>query len=84
MTFLVAEPHINLKKMKRMKDKQLLSIIGNNLYTAVVGDIMDKLGFQNQFLNPKIKPLRDDMVLAGRAMTVLEADTLDNEKNFLK
>ena len=63
-----------------MKDKQLLSIIGNNLYTAVVGDIMDKLGFQNQFLNPKIKPLRDDMVLAGRAMTVLEADTLDNEK----
>ena len=63
-----------------MKDKQLLSIIGNKLYTAVVGDIMDKLGFQNQFLNPKIKPLRDDMVLAGRAMTVLEADTLDNEK----
>jgi regulator of RNase E activity RraA len=80
LTFLVAEPHINLKRMKRMKDKQLLSIIGNNLYTAVVGDIMDKLGFQNQFLNPKIKPLRDDMVLAGRAMTVLEADTLDNEK----
>ncbi len=61
-----------------MEDKHFLDHIKKNLNTAVVGDIMDQLGYQNQFLNPKIKPLRDDMILAGRAMPVLEADTLDN------
>lgn len=61
-----------------MKDKLFLDHIKKNLNTAVVGDIMDQLGYQNQFLNPKIKPLRADMVLAGRAMPVLEADTQDN------
>ena len=57
---------------------QFLDHIKKNLYTAVVGDIMDQLGYQNQFLNPKIKPLREDMTVVGRAMPVLETDTLDN------
>jgi len=45
-----------------------------DLYTAVVGDIMDILGFKTQFLPPQVQPLRDDMVVIGRAMPVLEAD----------
>ena len=61
-----------------MNEKEFLNQIKGNLNTAVVGDIMDQLGFQNQFLNPKIKPLRDDMIVIGRAMPVLETDTLDN------
>ena len=65
--------------MKTNFDTELLTTIKDNLYTAVVGDIMDQMGFQNQFLSPKIKPLRDDMVVVGRAMTVLETDTLDNK-----
>jgi regulator of RNase E activity RraA len=44
------------------------------LYSAVIGDIMDMLGFRNQFLPPSILPLRQDMVVCGRAMPVLEAD----------
>jgi regulator of RNase E activity RraA len=35
---------------------------------------MDKLGLQRQFLSPRIQPLTRDMVVIGRAMTVLEAD----------
>jgi regulator of RNase E activity RraA len=35
---------------------------------------MDKMGLQNQFLPPYLAPLSDNMVVAGRAMTVLEAD----------
>jgi regulator of RNase E activity RraA len=35
---------------------------------------MDTIGLQKQFLPPQIRPLRDDMVVIGRAMTVLEAD----------
>lgn len=53
---------------------QLFELIRTELYTAVIGDIMDKLGFLHQFLCPQIQPLREDMVIAGRAMPVLEAD----------
>jgi regulator of RNase E activity RraA len=55
-------------------DKTLFCLIREELYTAVVGDIMDKMGYTRQFLPPNIRPLRDDMSIAGRAMTVLEAD----------
>lgn len=55
-------------------DQDLFQLMKRELFTAVVGDVMDKMGFLHQFLPPGIGPLRDDMVLAGRAMTVLEAD----------
>lgn len=65
--------------MKEWKDdKSLLALIKEELYTAVVGDIMDKMGYTHQFLSPRIRPLREDMVVVGRAMTVLEADVLEN------
>jgi regulator of RNase E activity RraA len=55
-------------------DEELFDLAKRELFTAVVGDVMDKLGLQRQFLSPQIQPLRQDMVLIGRAMTVLEAD----------
>ncbi len=55
-------------------DLELFALMKRELFTAVVGDVMDKMGFLRQFLPPEIGPLRDDMVLTGRAMTVLEAD----------
>jgi regulator of RNase E activity RraA len=59
-------------------DKTLYALIKKELYTAVIGDIMDKLGFTRQFLPARIRPLRDDMFVVGRAMTVLETDVLEN------
>ena len=55
-------------------DNQLLDTIKSQLFTAVVGDVMDKLGFLHQFLPPAIRPLRENMIVIGRAMPVLEAD----------
>lgn len=55
-------------------DEDLFALLRRELFTAVVGDVMDKAGLQHQFLPPQIKPLRADMVVVGRAMTVLEAD----------
>ena len=55
-------------------DTVLFALARAELFTAVVGDIMDQLGARRQFLPPRIRPLRDDMVVIGRAMTVLEAD----------
>lgn len=55
-------------------DEALFHLIRRELFVAVVGDVMDKAGLQRQFLPPSIKPLRPDMLVIGRAMTVLEAD----------
>ena len=55
-------------------DEGLFELARRELFTAVVGDIMDKMGLLRQFLPPRIQPLRADMVTIGRAMTVLEAD----------
>ncbi|WP_029985730.1 RraA family protein [Pedobacter jeongneungensis] len=58
-------------------DYELFEIIRTELYTAVIGDIMDKMGLLHQFLPPQIQPLHPDMFIAGRAMPVLEADVLE-------
>lgn len=55
-------------------DEELFALAKRELFTAVVGDVMDKLGLLHQFLPPRLQPLRDDMVVIGRAMPVLEAD----------
>ncbi|MBB6126123.1 RraA family protein [Mucilaginibacter lappiensis] len=60
-------------------DDELFQLIRAEIYTAVVGDIMDKMGFLHQFLPPQIKPLRQDMYVVGRAMTVLEADVVSEK-----
>src|SRR5712671_3028332 len=55
-------------------DDDLFALIKRELFTCVVGDVMDKLDLQHQFLPPQIRPLRADMVLVGRAMPVLAVD----------
>ncbi len=55
-------------------EEEMLALAQRELFTAVVGDIMDKLGYQQQFLPPQIRPLSPEMVVVGRAMPVLEAD----------
>jgi hypothetical protein len=55
-------------------DNELFTLDRRELFSAVVGDVMDRLGLQCRFLPPIIKPLRNDMVVIGRAMLVLEAD----------
>ncbi|MDE1996356.1 MAG: RraA family protein, partial [Rhizobiaceae bacterium] len=46
----------------------------NELFTAVVGDVLDVMGHRRQFLPAGISPLQSHMKIAGRAMPVLEAD----------
>ncbi|MDO5977892.1 RraA family protein [Flavivirga spongiicola] len=58
-------------------DNELFEIAKKELFVALVGDILDKMGFQHQFLPPKIKPLQDDFVVIGRAMPVLEVDVFE-------
>jgi len=55
-------------------DNQLFQMMKTQLFSAVIGDVMDKLGLLHQFLVPAIQPLREHMLVVGRAMPVLEAD----------
>lgn len=55
-------------------DDELFALMRAKLFPAVVGDILDTMGFMRQFLPPRIKPLKSDMVILGRAMPVLEAN----------
>jgi len=62
----------------RRKTTDILETLrGPSLHTAVVGDVLDQMGFRHQFLPHGIAPLSRQMRLAGRAMPVLEADVFD-------
>ena len=52
-----------------MNDPQVDLIASTGLYTAVLGDILDQMGFVDQFLPAGIRPL-DGRRLVGRAMPV--------------
>lgn len=58
----------------------MLEALREELYTPVVGDILDELGYAHQFLPPQVMPLLPDMKVAGRAMTVLMIDVFGPQK----
>ena len=58
-------------KRKWSDDQTLFDLARKELFVSVVGDVMDKLGLRRQFLPPEIRPLRNDLVVIGRAMPVL-------------
>ncbi len=58
-------------------DKELFSLARERLFTALVGDVMDKMGLLHQFLPQALKPINSETVLIGRAMPVLEMDVFE-------
>jgi regulator of RNase E activity RraA len=61
-------------------DAELFNLMMAWLYTPAVGDILDQCGRFHQFLPASIRPLHDDMKIAGRAMPVLQADVFGIQK----
>ena len=55
-------------------DDELFALARRELFSAVLGDIMDTMQLLHQFLPPNIQPLERGMSVVGRAMTVLEVD----------
>ena len=58
-------------------DEELFALAERELFSCVVGDVMDRMHLVHQFLPPQIRPLRQDMVLIGRAMPVLSGDVFE-------
>jgi regulator of RNase E activity RraA len=52
-------------------DEELYFVYKQELYTPVVGDILDKMGYFHQFLPQSIHPVKENMIVIGRAMPVL-------------
>jgi regulator of RNase E activity RraA len=69
-----------MAKLEWSDDAQLFDLVRRELYTPVVGDILDDLGFMHQFLPPAIQPMREEMKLVGRAMPVLMIDVFGKQK----
>ncbi|WP_458788195.1 RraA family protein [Vallitalea sediminicola] len=65
---------MKIPDIKNMNDKELFEIMKKELYTGVLTDVMDTFNLIHQFLPSYIQPLEREMVLAGRAFTVQEAD----------
>lgn len=61
-------------------DKELFKMIRDELYTPVVGDILDELGLYHQFLPNGINPINMDDKIVGRAMPVLMIDVYGPQK----
>lgn len=61
-------------------DAGLFARVRDQLYTPVLGDVLDELGRLHQCLPPSIRPLHGDMTLVGRAMPVLSADVFGPQR----
>lgn len=59
---------------------ELYALMRRELYTPVVGDILDTHGLYHQFLPPAIHALREDMRIAGTAMPVLMMDVFEAQE----
>ncbi len=62
-------------------DAALFAAIRKNLYTAVVGDVLDQMGHRVHFLPPGIRPLRPDMIVVGRAAPVIVGDVAGDSRD---
>ncbi|WP_245893477.1 RraA family protein [Polaribacter butkevichii] len=49
------------------------------LFTALVGDVMDKMGYLHQFLPAQLKPVDSKSIVFGKAMPVVEADVFGEQ-----
>ena len=58
-------------------DEEKFAAIRGKLYTAVVSDVLDSLGFREQVMRHDIRTLHPDHVVIGRARTLLWVDVYE-------
>lgn len=61
-------------------DKELFELMKENLYTPVIGDILDGMGYYHRFLPQPVQPALIEMKIAGRAMPVNMIDVYGEQK----
>ncbi|MFV0381007.1 MAG: RraA family protein [Breznakia sp.] len=60
-------------------ESEMFEMMKKQLYTPVVGDILDELGYFHQFLPQSIQAIDHKMKLAGKACTILMMDVFEKQ-----
>jgi len=63
--------------MTRAREDDLLQVMRDQLYVAVVSDVLDSIGLLDQAMHQRLRPIDPHMRCAGRAHTVLTADVYE-------
>ena len=63
-----------------VRETELFELVKKELYTPVVGDVLDALGHYHQFLPQPIQPALIEMKIVGRAMPVVMIDVYGPQK----
>lgn len=58
-------------------DSDLLTLVAQRLYSAVLSDALDQLGYREQAMAARLRPVWPGATLVGRAHTVLTVDIYD-------
>ena len=58
-------------------DQERLDLVASRLYTAVLSDVVDRLGFRNQAMDARVRPVWDGATVVGRAHTLLTVDIFE-------
>lgn len=61
-------------------DNELFELIKEELYTPVLGDVLDGLGKYHQFLPKPIQATKENIKVVGRAMPVIMTDVYGPQK----
>jgi regulator of RNase E activity RraA len=63
--------------MEWNNETELFEMMEDKLYAAVISDALDQVGYRNQTMHHKIRPLYMEAVAVGRAMPVLCVDVYE-------
>ena len=58
-------------------DADRLDLVASRLYTAVLSDVIDGLGFRDQAMDARLRPVWEGASIAGRAHTLLTVDIFE-------
>lgn len=58
-------------------DQDRFDLVTTHLHTAVLSDVVDSLGFREQVMDARLRPVWDGATVVGRAHTVLTVDIFE-------
>jgi 4-hydroxy-4-methyl-2-oxoglutarate aldolase len=62
-------------------DLKLFALMKEQLYSAVLCDALDQVGYRQQAMRADIRPISPDAVVVGRALTMQSVDVYEPEEN---
>lgn len=71
---------MNNNSVEWHNDEELFALMRTELYTPVIGDILDAHGLYHQTLPAAVHPMRETMKVTGRAMPALMIDVHGPQK----